>query len=79
MINVKVLGKECAWFDTGTHNSLYDATSYVAAIQKRQGTMICSPEEIALNKNLIKKNALREYASSIKNSDYGKYLIKISE
>lgn len=75
---VEILGRGIAWLDTGTHDSLLDASNYVAAIQKRQGLYISCVEEIAYRKGFIDRNQLLKLAEPLKQLDYGKYLFKIA-
>lgn len=73
-LEVRLMGGGFAWLDTGTFDSLSDATNYVMAMQKRQGVQICCPEEIAFRKGFISKKQLETIAESLRNSDYGNYL-----
>lgn len=68
-----------AWFDTGTFDSLSEAASYIETIEKRQGLQIACLEEIGLKNRWIKKADVRESANVMKNSQYGKYLLKLTE
>lgn len=76
-LKVKVLGRGFAWLDTGTHESLLEASNFVQAIQKRQGLYIACIEEIAYRKGYINKEQLERIAKRLENSDYGKYLLSI--
>jgi glucose-1-phosphate thymidylyltransferase len=76
---LKELGRGIAWLDTGTPKSLLMANEFVHVIQERQGNYIACIEEIAFRRNFISKNELLEIANSISNSDYGRYLISVSE
>ncbi len=78
-LNVELLGRGMAWLDTGTHDSLLEASNYVAAIQKRQGLYISCIEEIAYKKGFINKEQLLKLSEPLIKTDYGKYLIKVSE
>lgn len=74
-LNVQKMGRGFAWFDTGTPDSLLDAANYVATIEKRQGSKIASPEEIAFRQGFISANALeRLIAERYAKNDYGQYL-----
>jgi glucose-1-phosphate thymidylyltransferase len=74
-LNVEKVGRGIAWFDTGTPDSLLEAASYVAAIEKRQGLKIAVPEEIAFRQGFITAEALeRLIAERYANNDYGRYL-----
>jgi len=76
-LQVKLMGRGSAWLDTGTIDSLLDASNYIAAIEKRQGLKICCPEEIAFRKGFISKTELEALAAPLIKSGYGKYLMKI--
>lgn len=76
-LSVKLMGRGSAWLDTGTIDSLLDASNYIAAIEKRQGLKICCPEEIAFRKGFISKEQLAGLAEPLIKSGYGKYLMKI--
>ncbi len=79
-LNVVKLGRGFAWFDTGTPDSMMDATNYVATIEKRQGAKIASPEEIAFRKGFIDAAQLqRLIATQYANNDYGRYLRSVME
>lgn len=73
---IKKFGRGMAWLDTGTHESLFDAASFIAAIQKRQGVQVACLEEIAFLKGLIGIEELAKAAKNLKNH-YGDYLMKI--
>ncbi|ADR19091.1 glucose-1-phosphate thymidylyltransferase RfbA [Calditerrivibrio nitroreducens] len=77
-LNVEVLGRGMAWFDTGTYDGLLDAANFVEAIQKRQGLYVACIEEIAYRNGWIDKSQLLELANGIK-TDYGVYLRFIAE
>ena len=76
---LKELGRGIAWLDTGTPKSLLMANEFVHVIQERQGNYIACIEEIAFRRNFISKNELLKLANSISNSDYGHYLLSVSE
>lgn len=76
---VKLAGRGLAWLDTGTHESLLEASNFVEAIQKRQGLYIASIEEIAYRKGYITKKALIELAQPLMKTDYGKYLMDVAQ
>ena len=78
-LQVKIFGRGFAWFDTGTHSSLLDASNYVETIQKRQGTMVSCPEEIAWRMGYITDNELKVESRHYIKSEYGKYLISLLE
>ena len=76
-LEVVKLPRGFAWLDTGTFESLSDASNYVETIEKRQGLKIACLEEIAYNNGLIDGNKLREIATPMKNNEYGKYLLNL--
>lgn len=76
-LSVQVMGRGSAWLDTGTIDSLLDASNYIAAIEKRQGLKICCPEEIAFRKGFISAEKLESLAQPLIKSGYGDYLMKI--
>lgn len=77
-LKVELFGRGMAWLDTGTHKGLLDASNYVEAIQTRQGLYIACLEEIAYRKKYINKEQLLELAKPLMKTEYGKYLIKVS-
>lgn len=78
-LSVQLMGRGSAWLDTGTIDSLLDASNFISAIEKRQGLKICCPEEIAFRKGFISQKQLVELAQPLIKSGYGKYLIKIAQ
>jgi glucose-1-phosphate thymidylyltransferase len=78
-LKVEILGRGLAWFDTGTHDGLLDSAVYVSAVQKRQGLYIACIEEIAFRNSWIDNDSLKSIAQGYKNSDYGKYLLRIGD
>ncbi|MET0391950.1 MAG: glucose-1-phosphate thymidylyltransferase RfbA [Chitinophagaceae bacterium] len=77
-LNVAVLDRGTAWLDTGTFDSLSDASEFVRVIEKRQGTKIGCIEEIAFRKGFISREQLLEQAEKLKKSGYGDYLLKLA-
>ena len=77
LLNVETLGRGFAWLDTGTHDSLLDAASYVATIENRQGFKICCPEEVAFRLGLIDAARLKELAMPMHKAGYGRYLLSL--
>lgn len=78
-LNVELLGRGMSWLDTGTYDSLLEAGNYVAAIQNRQGLYISCIEEIAYKKGFINKEQLLKLAEPLMKTNYGQYLLKVSE
>lgn len=78
-LRVETLGRGYAWLDTGTHESLLQASSFVETVQDRQGLKIACPEEIAFNLGYIDNNQLRKLAEPLKKNEYGKYLMTIAD
>lgn len=76
-LEVVVMGRGMAWLDTGTHESLMDASLYIQAIEKRQGLMVACPEEIAFRSGYITAAQVEQIASSMKNNSYGAYLLQL--
>lgn len=78
-LKVELFGRGMAWLDTGTHDGLLEASNFVQTLQKRTGLYVSCIEEIAYRNGYIDKNQLLELAEPMMKSDYGKYLLKISE
>lgn len=78
-LRVEVLGRGVAWLDTGTHESLLQASNFVQALQVRQGLRICCPEEIVWQKGYIDAAQLKTLAESYSNQEYGRYLQALLE
>ena len=76
-LNVINMGRGTAWLDTGTHESLLEASSFIETLEKRQGLKICCPEEIAWRQGLISSDELRALAEPLQKSGYGEYLLQI--
>jgi len=76
-LEVVVMGRGMAWLDTGTHESLMDASLYIQAIEKRQGLMVACPEEIALRSGYITADQVEKIGNSMKNNSYGAYLLQL--
>ncbi len=78
-LHVEILGRGYAWLDTGTHESLLQAASFVETVQDRQGLKISCPEEIAFNLGYIDKTQLKNLAKPLLKNEYGKYLMAIAD
>ena len=73
-LSVERMSRGFAWLDTGSHNSLLDASNFIETIQKRQGLMVCCPEEIAFSKGWISSDDVAKLAHTLKKNEYGQYL-----
>lgn len=78
-LKVKTFGRGFAWLDTGTHDSLSEASTFVEVIEKRQGLKIACLEAIAFNQGWISADKLRELAEPMKKNQYGQYLLRLAE
>ena len=76
-LKVEIMGRGLAWLDTGTHESLLEASNFVEAIQKRQGLYIACIEEIAYKKGYISDEQLNKLARPMEKTDYGQYLMDL--
>jgi glucose-1-phosphate thymidylyltransferase len=76
-LNVKIIGRGHAWFDTGTHDSLIDAALFISTIEKRQGLKVACPEEIAWRKGWIDDSELADMAKPLAKNGYGQYLLSL--
>ena len=76
-LKVAILGRGFAWLDTGTHDSLSDASSFVEVIEKRQGLKVACLEEIAWQQGWISDNQLKDIATSMNKNRYGEYLMRL--
>ncbi|EPP4908391.1 glucose-1-phosphate thymidylyltransferase RfbA [Escherichia albertii] len=76
-LKVEQLGRGFAWLDTGTHDSLLDASHFVETVEKRQGYKIACLEEIAYNNNWLTKEDIQFLAKKLTKTDYGKYLLEL--
>lgn len=74
-LNVEMMGRGYAWLDTGTHDSLLDAASFIATLQKRQGLMVACPEEIAYAQKWITRDDVLALAEPLAKNGYGQYLL----
>lgn len=78
-LNVKLLGRGFAWLDTGTHESLLQASNFIATIEQRQGLKVSCIEEIAYKKGFISKEQLIELAQPLSKNQYGEYLLGLAD
>jgi glucose-1-phosphate thymidylyltransferase len=76
-LDVEIMGRGFAWLDTGTHDSLLEAASFIATLQKRQGLQVACPEEIAYRQGWIDAADLERLASPLTKNGYGKYLMNL--
>ncbi len=77
-LNVRLLGRGFAWLDTGTHESLLQASNFIATIEQRQGLKVSCIEEIAFKKDFITREQLIALAEPLKKNQYGQYLLKLA-
>ena len=76
-LHVEIMGRGYAWLDTGTHDSLLEAASFIATLQKRQGLQVACPEEIAFRQGWINAEQLQALAHPLKKNGYGQYLLNL--
>ncbi|WP_036212307.1 glucose-1-phosphate thymidylyltransferase RfbA [Massilia sp. LC238] len=76
-LHVEIMGRGYAWLDTGTHESLLDASQFIATIERRQGLKVACPEEIAYRMGWISAAQLAELAAPMQNNGYGQYLMRV--
>lgn len=76
-LRAQLLGRGIAWLDTGTHDSMLQASNFVQIVQQRQGLMICCPEEIAYRLGWITAEQVLEMAEPVKKNHYGEYLLRL--
>jgi glucose-1-phosphate thymidylyltransferase len=76
-LNVEIMGRGYAWLDTGTHDSLIEAATFIATLQRRQGLVVACPEEIAFRQNWIGAEQIERLAKPLAKNEYGKYLLKL--
>ena len=77
-LHVELLGRGIAWLDTGTHESLHQASSFIQTIQDRQGLKVACLEEIAFRNGWIDRAELEEIGHAMKNNSYGDYLLQLA-
>ena len=78
-LHVTTLGRGYSWLDTGTHESLIDASSYIKMLEEHQGLKVCCPEEIAYKNGWISRDVLLEQGRLMKNNQYGQHLLNVAE
>jgi glucose-1-phosphate thymidylyltransferase len=78
-LRMEILGRGMAWLDTGTHESLHDASTFIETIEKRQGLKIACPEEVAYRMGYIDSAQVRRLAAPLLKSAYGEYLVRMVE
>jgi glucose-1-phosphate thymidylyltransferase len=76
-LRMSILGRGMAWLDTGTHESLHEASGFIETIEKRQGLKIAAPEEIAYRMGFIDRDQLAKLAEPMRNNSYGRYLVEL--
>ena len=76
-LSVEKISRGFTWLDTGSHDSLLNASNFIEAIQKRQGLMVCCPEEIAFSKGWILAEDVARLAKNLKKNNYGQYLTRL--
>lgn len=77
VLDVEIMGRGFAWLDTGTHDSLLEAASFIATLQKRQGLQVSCPEEISYRQGWISADDLQKLASPLSKNGYGRYLLNL--
>ncbi len=77
-LNMQCLGRGFAWLDTGTHESLSEASTFIEVIEKRQGLKVACIEEVAYNNGWIDRAQLLAIAQTMKNNQYGQYLLRLA-
>jgi glucose-1-phosphate thymidylyltransferase len=76
-LSVEIMGRGYAWLDTGTHESLLDASQFIATLENRQGLKVACPEEIAFRQGWINAGQLEALAQPLTKNGYGQYLLRI--
>jgi glucose-1-phosphate thymidylyltransferase len=78
-LKVELMGRGFAWLDTGTHESLIEASNFIETLQKRTGLMVSCPEEIAYKRGFINKEQVKKLAEPLSKNAYGQYLLKLAK
>ena len=78
-LHVSLLGRGFAWLDTGTHDSLMEASHFVQTIEARQGLKVACLEEIAYHQGWINADQLRNLGEALEKTNYGRYLVRVAE
>ena len=78
-LTVEIMGRGYAWLDTGTHDSLLEASQFIATLERRQGLKIACPEEIAWRQRWINAVQLQRLAEPLLKSGYGQYLLQLAQ
>src|SRR5205085_6321628 len=77
-LNVRLMGRGMAWLDTGTHQSLLEASNFIEAVEQRQGLMVGSVEEVAFRMGYIDAEKLSRLATPFRMNEYGEYLLRVA-
>jgi len=77
MLHVEIMGRGYAWLDTGTHETLLDASQFIATLENRQGLKVACPEEIAYRQQWIDAAQLEKLAQPLTKNGYGQYLLRV--
>ena len=79
LLDVEIMGRGFAWLDTGTHESLLEASTFIETIEKRQNLKVACLEEISYRMGYITREQLIEFAQPLKKNNYGQYLLRLAE